>query len=510
MPRDRRVDRLSSDRSRSSPYPRSSKHSEQFKTQSSLGSDENIQKWGNVRCPVSVDHPRDKGDDPERSFRSTKDVKEWEEIRCPICMEHPHNAVLLQCSSFGKGCRPHMCNTSYRHSNCLDQFRKSNVSSPSVEILHEIPSVSNRTGGELQMLGQTGHKESEPQPKLWCPLCRGQIYGWTVVKPAREFMNSKVRSCSWETCDFSGSYSELRKHARSDHPFIRPSEVDIQRQHDWANFEYERDVADIVATLGLTREEQEELGRDFDDLPAMVSPNEEEDEENEDRNRGDSYQVRRTSNRNDRRVVLLRFELEMSPEDHDMETSHNSRQTNNFRWNRNMSPARYERGASYANRRTNNNFRRNNSSRSNNIPERMLHGLNSHSYSNRRTNNTRWNNSSRNNDPERMRHGLNSYRQNDGFSRNGNFRGNGDFWSNRTERNERRRSDSFRRRPSERTPWTLRQNSKIRWREGNIGWTTTPTLTVVCGAMTVETADTQWRIEYWMLIILAFKSLLCW
>jgi hypothetical protein len=140
----------------------------------------------------------------------------------------------------------------------------------------------------------------------------------------------------------------------------------------------------------------------------------------------------------------------------------------------------------------------------------MLHGLNTHSYPNRRTNNTRWNNSSRNNDPERMRHGLNSYRQNDGFSRNGNFRGNGNFWSNRTERNERRRSDSFRRRPSERTPWTLRQNSKIRWREGNIGWTTTTTLTVVCGAMTVETGDTQWRIEYWMLIILSFKSLLCW
>ncbi|KAG6782236.1 hypothetical protein POTOM_011630 [Populus tomentosa] len=501
MPGDRRVDRLSSDRSRSSPYPWSSKNTEQFKTQSSLGSEENVQKWGNVRCPVSVDHPRDKGDDPERSLRSTKDVKEWEEIRCPICMEHPHNAVLLQCSSSGKGCRPHMCNTSYRHSNCLDQFRKSNVSSPSVEILQEIPSVSNRTGGELQLPGQTEHKESEPQPKLWCPLCRGQIYGWTVVKPAREFMNSKVRSCSWENCDFSGSYSELRKHARSGHPFIRPSEVDIQRQHDWASFEYERDVADIVATLGLTREEQEELGREFDDLPAMVSPNEEEDEENEDRNRRYSYQVGRTSNLNDRPVVLLRFELEMSPEDHDMETSHNSRQTNNFRWNRsmspagyergaryasrrtnnfrwnrnmspagyergaryasrrtnnfrwnrNMSPAGYERGASYASRRTNNNFRRDNSSGSSS-PERMLHGLNSHSYTSRRTNNTRWNNSSRNNDPERMRHGLNSHRQNDGFSRNGNFRENGNFLSHRTERNQLRRSDSFRRRPSERTP----------------------------------------------------------
>ncbi|KAF9685263.1 hypothetical protein SADUNF_Sadunf03G0036500 [Salix dunnii] len=448
MPKDRRVDPLSSDRSRSLPCPCSSKNTEQFKTQSSLGLDENVQKWENVSFPVSVDHPHDKGD--ESTLRLTKDVQEWEQIRCPICMEHPHNAVLLQCSSFGKGCRPYMCNTSYRHSNCLDQFRKSDVSSPSMEILYEIPSVSSRTGEELQLLDQTGHYESEPQPKLCCPLCRGQIYGWTVVNPAREFMNSKVRSCSWETCNFSGSYSELRKHARSDHPFIRPSDVDIQRQHDWTIFEYERDVADMVATLGFTREEQEELGRHFDDLPAMVSPNtEEEDEENEDGNTRD-YQDETTSNVYDYHVVTIRFELDLSPEDHDMETIHNSRQTNNFRWNRNMLPAGYERGASYANRRTNNNFRRNNSSRSN-IPERMLRGLNSYSYTNRRTTSITWNNS-RNNVPERIRHGLNSYRENGGFSRNGNFRGNGNFWGDHMERYQRRRSDSLRSRPSERMP----------------------------------------------------------
>ncbi|KAB5563969.1 hypothetical protein DKX38_004023 [Salix brachista] len=187
-----------------------SNNTEQCKTQSSLGSDKTIQKWENVRFLVSVDHPHDKGDDFESSLRLTKDVKEWEQIRCPICMEHPHNVALLQCSSFGKGCRPYMCNTSYRQSNCLVQFLKSNVSSPSMEILHEIPSVSSRTGEELQLLGQTGHYESEPQPKLCCPLCRGQIHGWTIVNPAREFMNSKARSCSWETCNFSGSYSELR------------------------------------------------------------------------------------------------------------------------------------------------------------------------------------------------------------------------------------------------------------------------------------------------------------
>lgn len=50
--------------------------------------------------------------------------KELDEISCPICMDHPHNAVLLLCSSHEKGCRSYICDTSYRHSNCLDRFKK--------------------------------------------------------------------------------------------------------------------------------------------------------------------------------------------------------------------------------------------------------------------------------------------------------------------------------------------------------------------------------------------------
>ncbi|KAJ9169728.1 hypothetical protein P3X46_017887 [Hevea brasiliensis] len=50
--------------------------------------------------------------------------KELDEVSCPICMDHPHNAVLLLCSSHEKGCRSYICDTSYRHSNCLDRFKK--------------------------------------------------------------------------------------------------------------------------------------------------------------------------------------------------------------------------------------------------------------------------------------------------------------------------------------------------------------------------------------------------
>lgn len=60
-------------------------------------------------------------------------------------------------------------------------------------------------------------------------------------------MNSKPRSCSLETCDYRGTYSELRKHARRDHPFVRPTEVDSGRQSDWMRMDREGDWEDFLS-----------------------------------------------------------------------------------------------------------------------------------------------------------------------------------------------------------------------------------------------------------------------
>ncbi|EFJ16225.1 hypothetical protein SELMODRAFT_57817, partial [Selaginella moellendorffii] len=149
--------------------------------------------------------------------------KEWEDATCPICMEIPHNAVLLLCSSHDNGCRPYMCDTSYRHSNCLDQYKK----------------LSGRGGGH-------GMGESLD---LMCPLCRGKVVGWKVVEPARRHLNCKSRNCAQESCGFTGSYDELRKHARCVHPFARPSDVDPARQRDWRHLERERDIGDVLSTI---------------------------------------------------------------------------------------------------------------------------------------------------------------------------------------------------------------------------------------------------------------------
>ncbi|GMY12641.1 late embryoproteinsis abundant protein 2-like [Fagus crenata] len=187
MPKDRRVRSAYCLRSRKSPIPLCSKDARQEKSKTIGGRD--------------------------------VDVKEWEEVRCPICMEHPHSAVLLRCSSYEKGCRPYICNTSDRHSNCLSKF-----------------------------CGYSGSSvESRSQSKLVCPLCRGQVSDWVVVEPARQFLNSKARNCSHEACDFSGTYVQLRNHTRQEHPNSRPSEVDAARQQEWIRLERETEVNDIIS-----------------------------------------------------------------------------------------------------------------------------------------------------------------------------------------------------------------------------------------------------------------------
>ncbi|XP_020243295.1 uncharacterized protein LOC109821523, partial [Asparagus officinalis] len=151
--------------------------------------------------------------------------KDWEDAKCSVCMESPHNAVLLLCSSHDKGCRPYMCATSHRHSNCLDQFNKAYTK-------------TNDNDENLECIDLAS-----------CPLCRGQVKGWTVVEPAREFLNKKMRSCMQDNCSFTGTYKELKKHVRSEHPCAKPREVDPLMQQKWTRLENEREREDVISTI---------------------------------------------------------------------------------------------------------------------------------------------------------------------------------------------------------------------------------------------------------------------
>lgn len=249
MPKERRDRSVSFDRSRASPFPCGSSHSVRSLTKNPL--------------------------------ENEKNVEEWEEARCPVCMEHPHNAILLMCSSHAKGCHPFMCDTSYRHSNCFDQFRKSfaeisqqeetlesNTLSSSYSVIPEVTVTDFQVEQSEEMATEThAYCENQVKGKLVCPLCRGHIIGWRIVEPARVFMNAKSRSCACETCDFNGSYADLRKHARLVHPLVRPSEADPERQRDWRRFERQRDIGDLISTLqsSIGEERNEDSTLSFDE-----------------------------------------------------------------------------------------------------------------------------------------------------------------------------------------------------------------------------------------------------
>ncbi|XVF68098.1 hypothetical protein PTKIN_Ptkin10aG0176000 [Pterospermum kingtungense] len=177
------------------------------------------------------------------------DKKDWEDARCSVCMECPHNAVLLLCSSHDKGCRPYMCGTSFRYSNCLDQYKK--FYTKVVSSNHEEPLHSSDDNPVLSS-GTTWPAEKCEVTELACPLCRGQVKGWTVVEPAREYLNAKKRSCMQDDCSFVGTFKELRKHMKADHPCARPREVDPTLEQKWRRLERERERDDVISTIRST------------------------------------------------------------------------------------------------------------------------------------------------------------------------------------------------------------------------------------------------------------------
>lgn len=169
--------------------------------------------------------------------------KDWEEATCSVCMEYPHNAVLLLCSSHDKGCRPYMCGTSFRYSNCLDQYKNAYTKVTQTQ--------SSNAPANNSEVGPTSDLPMEicEVTELACPLCRGQVKGWTVFEPAREYLNAKTRSCMQDKCTFAGSFKELRRHVKSEHPSARPRVVDPDLERKWRSLERERERDDVISTI---------------------------------------------------------------------------------------------------------------------------------------------------------------------------------------------------------------------------------------------------------------------
>ncbi|XP_072971191.1 uncharacterized protein [Typha angustifolia] len=165
--------------------------------------------------------------------------RDWKCANCPVCLEFPHNAVLLLCSSHDNGCRPYMCATGSRYSNCLDQYKKaySNISSSPHEFMVKNWSYSCPLWNKSEVM------------ELKCPLCRGQVKGWTVVEPARAYLNKKRRNCLQDNCLFKGTYKQLRKHVRAQHPFARARMLDPAHERKWKALEHQREREDVISAI---------------------------------------------------------------------------------------------------------------------------------------------------------------------------------------------------------------------------------------------------------------------
>ncbi|CAH1427477.1 unnamed protein product [Lactuca virosa] len=189
----------------------------------------------------------------------------WEDITCPICLSYPHNSVLLQCTSYNKGCRPFVCDTDHLHSNCLHRFRIATGT------------LTESTGTLTESTGTLTNKPS-------CPLCRGDVTGWVVIKEARVKLDEKKRCCEDEKCTFSGTYTELHEHAQTEHPHACPSKVDPARQQDWENFQQSSEIIDVLSTIhsevphGVVLGDyvieygDNESGDEYEDFPVIAYP----------------------------------------------------------------------------------------------------------------------------------------------------------------------------------------------------------------------------------------------
>ncbi|GJN19012.1 hypothetical protein PR202_gb06239 [Eleusine coracana subsp. coracana] len=162
-----------------------------------------------------------------------------EDVTCPICLDSPHDAVLLRCTSYEKGCRPFICDTDQTRSNCLERFKGAHglpanmkVSSLTVAPVNSIHIISS-------------HANNRPA----CPLCRGDVIGWFVIDEARFHLNQKKRCCEESCCSYVGNFHELQKHTQQKHPNSRPSEIDPARQIDWENLQQSSDIIDVLSTI---------------------------------------------------------------------------------------------------------------------------------------------------------------------------------------------------------------------------------------------------------------------
>ncbi|KAK4746988.1 hypothetical protein SAY87_026025 [Trapa incisa] len=146
-----------------------------------------------------------KGDDCSLLTMELQVKNPLEYVTCPICLDFPHNCVLLLCSSYEKGCHPFVCDTNHLHSNCLDRFRSAyGMTSPSAS--------------EDSSTSDTSPEIAEVDSSPACPLCRGEVTGWEIIKETRTYLDRKKRQLDWENFQQSSEIIDVLSTIHSEVP----------------------------------------------------------------------------------------------------------------------------------------------------------------------------------------------------------------------------------------------------------------------------------------------------
>ncbi|CAD6225934.1 unnamed protein product [Miscanthus lutarioriparius] len=93
------------------------------------------------------------------------------------------------------------------------------------------------------------HDAMQSSAEMKCPLCRGSVSGWIPAGDVRQYLDNKLRTCSHDSCKFTGNYEQLREHARTAHVLTKPAHVDLSRKRTWDRLEREQEVGDVISAI---------------------------------------------------------------------------------------------------------------------------------------------------------------------------------------------------------------------------------------------------------------------
>jgi hypothetical protein len=93
------------------------------------------------------------------------------------------------------------------------------------------------------------HDAMQSSAEMKCPLCRGSVSGWIPAGDVRQYLDNKLRTCSHDSCKLTGTYEQLREHARTAHMLTKPAHVDLSRKRSWDRLEREQEVGDVISAI---------------------------------------------------------------------------------------------------------------------------------------------------------------------------------------------------------------------------------------------------------------------